>query len=131
MLRNLAAIILATIIGLALAKFIEGVLGGGVAPGEAASAQEYLGLTVGYLIGAFAASLIALLVGRRWAPLGWLSAATIFFAAVITILSFKLPLWVWPLSAAACAAGGWLAGRLLKAERQYRPGKPKESLFDN
>ncbi len=130
MLRNLVAIILATIVGLAIAKLIEGVIGGGVPPGEAASARELAGLAAGYFGGAFVAAAIALLIGRRWAPLGWLGAATILFAAFITLTTFSLPLILWPLSVAACGAGGWLAVRLLRADMQYRQGKQNESLFD-
>ena len=131
MLRNLAAIILATLVGLTVAKLIESLIGGGVPPGEAASARELLGLSVGYFGGAFVAAAIALLIGRRWAPLGWLGASTILFAAIITLATFKLPLILWPASAAACGAGGWLAVKLLKREMQYRTGKPNESLFDS
>ena len=130
MLRNLAAIILATILGLAVAKFVEGLIGGGVAPGEAASAQDLMGLAAGYCVGAFIASSLALLIGRRWAPLGWLGAVTILFAAVLTLLTFKLPLIIWPISAAACGAGGWLAIKLLKGSMQMTQNRKNESLFD-
>ncbi len=126
MLRNLVAVILATVIGLTVAKFIEGLIGGGVAAG----AREFGGLVAGYFAGAFIAAAIALLIGRRWVPLGWLGAATILFASVITLATFSLPLLLWPLSAAACGAGGWLAVTLLKAEMQYRQGKQDETLFD-
>lgn len=130
MLRSLIAIVIATIIGLSIAKFIESLVGGGVAPGEAASARQLGGLAVGYFAGAFVAALIALLIGRRWAPLGWLGAGTILFAAILTLATFKLPLILWPACAAACGAGGWLAVKLLKARMQYRTSKQNESLFD-
>ena len=131
MLRNLVAIIVATIVGLAAAKFLEALVGGGAAPGEAASAGALIGLVAGYLAGAFVAAALALLIGRRWAPLGWLGAATIGFAAVITLVSFNLPWFLWPASAAACAAGGWCAVTLLRAKTQQPQTKPNESLFDN
>ena len=131
MLRNLFAIILAVIAGLAVAKFIEGVIGGGVAPEDTAGAREQVGLVVGWFVGAFAASGIALLIGRRWAPLGWLAAATVLFAASITLMTFSLPLLLWPASAAAAAAGGGLAIRLLKAQHQYPQKNPSETLFDD
>lgn len=130
MLRNLAAIILATIIGLSVAKLIESMIGGGVPPGEAASARELAGLCVGYFGGAFTAAIIALLIGRRWAPLGWLGASTTLFAAIITLATFKLPLVLWPASAAACGAGGWLAIKLLKAQMHHRTNAQNGSLFD-
>lgn len=130
MLRNLAAIILATIVGLALARFVEGLIGGGVVAGEAASAKDLVGLSIGYFVGAFVAAGLALLVGRRWAPLGWLGAATILFAAILTLTTFKLPLILWPASAAACGAGGWLAIKLLKGTMPYPASNKNESLFD-
>ncbi len=130
MLRNLIAIIIATIAGLAVARFVESLIGGGVAPGEAADARELAGLAAGYFVGAFAAAALALLIGRRWAPLGWLGAITIGFAAVITLVSFKLPLLLWPASAAACAAGGWCAIKLLRAQYEHPQAKPKETFFD-
>jgi len=131
MLRNLFAIILATIIGLAVARLVEGVIGGGVAPGETADAKALIGLSIGYFVGAFVAAGLALLIGRRWAPLGWLGAGTVLFAAVITLLTFKLPLFLWPVSAAACGAGGWLAIRLLKGAMQFSASGKTESLFDD
>ncbi len=131
MLRNLAAIIVAAIAGLIVAKFAEALIGGGVAPGEAADGGNLAGLVAGYFIGAFIAASIALLIGRRWAPLGWLAAATILFNAIITMTTFKLTLFLWPVSIAACAAGGWLAIRLLKASTSSPQNNRKESLFDN
>lgn len=129
MLRNLLAIIVATIAGLAIAKFIEGALGGGVDPGAGADPREQVALVAGYLLGAFSAALIAMVAGRRWAALGWLGAATVFFAAAITLITFKLPLLLWPASAAACAFGGWAGVRLLKAPMAY-PHDKRETLFD-
>lgn len=131
MLRNLLAIIIATIAGLASAKLVEGLIGGGAAPGEAIGAGELTGLAVGYFAGAFVAAMLAMIIGRRWAPLGWLGAATIGFAAVITLVSFTLPWFLWPASAAACAAGGWCAIKLLRAQYEHPQATPKESLFDS
>lgn len=131
MLRNLLAIILASIAGLTVAKFVESLTGGGVQPGEAVGLQYQAGLVLGYLFGAFTAAALALLIGKRWAPLGWLGAATVFFAAGITLLTFKLPLLLWPASAVATLAGGWLAVKLLKAQSQYPHASPKEKIFDS
>lgn len=130
MLRNLVAIIPATIAGLAVAKVIESLLSGGVTPSSAVGLGYQLALTLGYLTGAFAAAAIALVIGKRWAPIGWLASATIFFAAVITMVTFSLPLLLWPLSLAACMAGGWLAIRLLKATNAPARRNEAESLFD-
>jgi hypothetical protein len=130
MLRNLLAIIVATIAGLAIAKFVEGAIGGGAAPGETIAGAEQAGLVIGWGVGAFVAAALALAIGRRWAPLGWLGAGTIFFAAAITLMTFSLPLLLWPTSAAATGAGGWLAIKLLKAQYAYPNASPKATLFD-
>ncbi len=130
MLRNLFAVIVATIAGLAIAKFVEGAVGGGAAPGEAVTSAEQAGLVIGWGVGAFTAAALALAIGRRWAPLGWLGAGTIFFAAGITLMTFSLPLWLWPASAAATGAGGWLAVWLLKAKSAFPQPPSKETLFD-
>ncbi|MEM8771098.1 MAG: hypothetical protein AAGD92_05545 [Pseudomonadota bacterium] len=130
MLRNLLAIIVATIIGLSVAKFVEGAFGGGVAPEEVASAIDQLGLVVGWFVGSFIAAVLALLVGKRWAPLGWLAAGTIFFAAIITLVSFPLSFLLWPASAAATAAGGFAAIKLLNAQTSHPGSENKNGLFD-
>ncbi|MEO1252434.1 MAG: hypothetical protein AAFW81_08830 [Pseudomonadota bacterium] len=127
MIRNLIVIIIASIVGLAAAKFTESIVGGNA--GDAAGARYIAGLVVGYFLGAFIAAAIALIGGRRWAPLGWLGAATIFFGAVITMVTYALPFIMWPASAAACALGGWIAIRLLKAEAAP-PATGGEGLFD-
>lgn len=130
MIRSLAAIIVATVSGLAFAKFLEGLIGGGVSEGGLLIRAEQAGLVIGYFGGAVLASGLSLLIGQRWAPLGWLGAATILFAATLTLLGARAPWCLWPLSAIACAAGGWIAVRALKAPMAY-PQKPqREKLFD-
>lgn len=134
MLRSLIATIAATIVGLAAAKFVEGAGTAGLAldaPNreEPASLAYHILLVAGWGIGAFAAAATALLIGRRWAPLGWLAAATIFFAAVMTAMTHALSWLLWPGSAAATALGGLAAVRLLRAPNAP-PAKGRErSLF--
>lgn len=132
MLRSLTAVIVATIVGLTAAKFVEGSGTARLAlnPGDAAPSATYQALLVaGWALGAFAAALTALLIGRRWAPLGWLAAATILFAACMTVMTFALSWVLWPASAAATALGGFLAVRLLRAS-YASPGKSRKgSVF--
>lgn len=118
MLRNLLAIIIATLAGFTLAKFAEGAIGG------------TSGLLTGWFVGAFVAAVIALLIGRSWAPLGMLGAGTIFFSAVIALIGAPAPLWLWPAAALATALGGFLALRLLKAHKKLPQAATKETLFD-
>lgn len=138
MVRSLFAIIAATIIGLAAAKFTEGAsqtiltgqTNGEPAGLDAAITGRQFGLVFAWLVGAFVAALCALMIGRRWAPLGALAAATIFFSAVITIASFSLHWALWPLSAIATAAGGYAAIFLLGAKNDYPARQKKRKIFD-
>ncbi len=137
MLRSLIAVIVATILGLAAAKFVEGagqVLlheSSTVAEGVAVSGVYQAVLAVGWFVGAFVAGVLALLLGRRWAPLGVLAAATVLFAAVITQITFAMSWILWPASLAATAAGGFLAVKLMKASRAYpAPARKKEPFRD-
>ena len=75
------------------------------------------------------AALIALLIGRRWAPVGGLAAGTIFFSAFITMLPGTLVWWLWPLAAVATAIGGWLALRIGGAKAALDTGAKKEDVF--
>ena len=118
MIRNLFAIIAAILIGFSLAKFIEGAVGGSS------------GLLAGWFVGAFVATAIALLLGRRWAPLGILGAGTIFFSALIALIGAPASLLLWPGAVIATALGGWLALKVLGATNDQPQSGQKESLFD-
>ncbi len=144
MIRSLFSIILAVIIGLTAAKFIEGVGAAAYPPAvpvdlndleavRAASGAFPTGyklmLALGWGGGAFISAIIALALGRRWAPLGGLAAATIFFNSVITLLGMGLSWWLWPLSAAACAGGGVAALTILKPKPLSARENRSESDF--
>ncbi|MEM9494586.1 MAG: hypothetical protein AAGA09_01180 [Pseudomonadota bacterium] len=121
MLRSLAAVIIATLIGLWLAKTVEGIaLAMAAAPAGTSSpltlpVAHQAALLGGWFIGAFAAAFAALLIARRWAPIGMLSAATIALAAVIAMMSAPVSWWAWPSAFAVTGAGGFLAIKLLRA----------------
>ena len=138
MLRSLIAVLAATMVGLTISKFVEGA--GQVllkAPpqldGEGVAAPDSYGavLIVAWALGAFAAACIALFIGRRWAPLGGLAAATVFLSAAIALMSYSLHWMLWPLSALATAGGGYAAIRLLRATASYPEKNQKRVLFDN
>lgn len=138
MLRSLVAVIVAVITGLAAAKFVEafgqGMLhegAGGVAEGGSVSGSYQALLAAGWFVGAFVASALALLIGKRWAPLGVLAAGTVLFAAIITQITFTMSWFLWPMSAIATAAGGFLALKALKATRAYPlPSRSKAPFSD-
>ena len=130
MIRSVFAIIAATLIGLTASRFVEGAgqAAGGAAPGGGVYQWS---LALGWTLGAFAAALTALLIGRRWAPLGVLAAATIFFAAAIAQLSYSLSWFLWPASAAGTALGGYAAMRLLNARNVHPSRDGKKEFFDD
>ena len=121
--------IAAVIVGLTAAKFVEAAGLSALPDGAEPTGASYQVLLVaGWGLGAFAAALTALLLGRRWAPLAWLAAACMFFAAAITTATFALGWAVWPASAAVTALGGFAAVRLLRASNAL-PMKQRDGLF--
>ncbi len=129
MLRSLAAIIAAVLAGLTVAKMVEG----GVAAllGASPEAAPYgVSLLAGWFAGAFVAGLLALIIGKRWAPLGGLGAAAIFLAAVITLASYPLSWLLWPGAVAAIGLGGYAAIRVTGAKKDYPETIRKTGLFD-
>lgn len=135
MIRSFIAVIIATIIGLTAAKFVEGA-GQAAAAGpdgaySAASAAYQGALIAGWGVGAFAAGLVAMLIGGRWAPLGGLAAGTIFLAAVIALLSAPFSWYALPGAAGATALGGFCAVKLLGAGLTLPSKNEKLHLFDD
>ncbi len=136
MLRSLFSIIAAVIIGLTAAKFVEGggaaLLADGENPlvsGQPLSASYHLVLAAGWLAGAFIAATTALLLGKRWAPLGWLAGGCIFFSACLTIMTFSLSWVLWPVAAMATVAGAFAAIKLLKATTAHPATMAEKELF--
>jgi len=121
MLRSLIAVVAAVIVGLATAKFVEGAGQAGLGLDAAAPDRTayQLVLLAGWALGAFSAAATATLIGRRWAPLGWLAAASVLLEAGVTLIAFKLSLILWPAAVAAAGAGGYMATRLFRAEIAY------------
>ncbi|MEL7491547.1 MAG: hypothetical protein AAGJ73_12580 [Pseudomonadota bacterium] len=80
--------------------------------------------------GALAASLGALLVGRRWAPTAWIASGTLFAMAGMTMIEIPHPLWMMLAAPLAFIGAPWLMIRLLKAT--YRPpAKAGDGLFES
>lgn len=130
MIRSLIAVIIAVIAGFALAKMVEGGVAAatGAVPGSAA--YDVI-LLAGWLAGAFAAALIALLIGVKWAPLGAVAASSIFLGAVITLFSYPMSWFMWPGALAAAALGGYGAVRLAGARAEHPALRRKAGLFDD
>lgn len=134
MLRSLFAIIVAVIAGLSVARFIEAAtaslraspasLGDGALPFD-----HQLTLVVGWFVGAAVASALALLLGRKWAPLGFLASGTILFSAIITILTFSLNWLIAAPAAIATAFAAYGVHILMKPQMDYPQGKAKRDYF--
>lgn len=134
MLRSLLAIIIAVIAGLSVARFIEAATASfrktASSLVESALPIDYqLTLVVGWFVGAAVASALALLMGRKWAPLGFLAGGTIFFSAIITILTFSLNWLIAAPAAIATASAAYGVHRLLKPQMDYPQGKAKSDYF--
>lgn len=127
MLRSLFAIIFAVIIGLGAAKFIEG--GSKALLSQDAGLWADAFLAVAWTVGAFFAALIALLIGKRWTPLGVLASATIFFSAAVTLATTTLSWLLWPGSLLGTALGGFLALRLTGASKDYTNQSVSQEIF--
>ena len=137
MIRSLIAILAATFIGLTTAKFIEGagqalIAESSTDDGVEAGPMSYgVVLFIAWAFGAFVASSCALLIGRRWAPLGYLAAATIFLSAAIGLMSAALGWVMWPLAILASLGGGFSAAKLYRATMAFPEKTTKETFFDD
>lgn len=145
MVRSLIGVIFAVVIGLTTAKFIEGAGGtlyppsttveqGDIEALKASASAVPLGykffLLLGWAVAAFISALIALLIGQRWAPLGWLAAVTMFFLAVMTLIGSPFGWWLWPCAGLATGSGGWLAVRVTGASNQYAVSNDKSGFLE-
>lgn len=137
MLRSLAAVLFAIFVGLTFAKFIEGGLSAvlEIPPAEAApperpaiSGQLALVLAISWTLAAFASAMLALLLARRWAPLAWLSGATIFFNGLIVMVGAVTPWFLWALTIGGAVLGAYAAIRFLGAQYEMPTGKSKRDF---
>ncbi|RZO67820.1 MAG: hypothetical protein EVA70_03385 [Parvularculaceae bacterium] len=144
MLRSLAAVLVAVLMGLTLAKFLEGALAASfdiaapalssVDPTENAKSRISSGyalvLGTSWLIGAFSSALFALWIGRRWAPLGWLAGVTVSFNGLVVLLGALAPIWLWLLLFVVGPAGAWGAIKLLRAKNTLQQNTDKAGYFE-
>ena len=88
MVRSLIAVIIAVIFGLAVANGFErvGLAWDGLSP---IGFDSFL--LAGWGTAAFVAAIIALLIGRKWAPLGWLAAAAMVLFGLASSAVMALP----------------------------------------
>lgn len=125
MFRSLIAIVVAVLAGLVFAQGVERLTHGLGLPQSAALLASWGGAS-------FVAAGAALFIGRRWAPLGWLAAASMFLLAVVTVAGGAASWLLIPVALALTALGGFAAVKATRAT--YAPPivvkKPKPGLFE-
>lgn len=143
MIRSLIAVLIAVIVGMTTAKFVEGmgaaafpldqVAAGDLDGLKAAAANAPTGykacLVAGWALAAFVSALIALAIGKRWAPLGWLSAGVMFLLSFISLIGLPFGFWLLPTSLVVTMGAGWLANKLLKATSTIPVSRSNDELF--
>ena len=126
MIRSLLAIIVATVTGFASAKFVEGA---GLSLGGAG--VHNIALLLGWGIGAFVAAVTALIIGQRWAPLGWLAAATVLLASVLALSAGQTAIYMWPVAFGLITAGAFGAQKITGARATLTIQNKASGLFDD
>lgn len=134
MLKNIGGVAVGVLAGAIVIYIFEG-LGHMIFPGPegpdlkdpAALAthmdQIPLGVEIAVVIGWFAGTLAggaaALVIARRWAPVAWIVAGTLFAMAAIAMIQIPHPIWIMIGAVIATALGGWGAVKLTGAS--YTP----------
>ncbi len=129
MMRSLIAVILAVIAGLAVTRAVEGGIGALTDLTPTSPLYGYI-LLASWFFGAFAASFIALLLARRWAPVGIVAAGSIFLSAMLALVTASLSWLLWPGAIIITAAGAYAAIKLLKADYSLPAQSRKGGLFN-
>lgn len=130
MIRSLIAVVAAVVLGVAAAWLVEGaaVL---FVPGAAPNGVEWplayqLALLASWGLAAFVAATASLFIGRRWAPLGWLAAASMLLLAGVSALSGPAASLLLPGALIVTGAAGYAAIKLTKAKNEapFAPRRP-------
>ena len=122
MLRSLIAVLVSVLVGLTAAKFLEGGLAaltgveGILSREEELPAAYQVILVFAWFVGALIAAAIAVLMGRKWAPLGWVASVTILFNAIMTITAASVSWWMWLTAPVVTLIAGAIAIRVLNAQ---------------
>lgn len=137
MLRSLASVLFSVFVGLTFAKFIEGGLSAVFSipsatafPPERPMISQSLAMVLAFSwsLAAFASAMLALLLARRWAPLAWLSAATIFFNSLIVMVGAIAPWFLWLFAIGGSVLGAYAAIYCLSAQYEMPSDKPKRDF---
>lgn len=133
MLRSLIAAIIAVLLGVSGAQLVERIglqlFSGANASAGTMSAVHQLVLIASWGAGAFIAASLALLIGRRWAPLGWLCAASILLLAIMSAVSAPQALTLIAGATLATLGAGFGAVKLLRASYAFPVKAEKPGLF--
>lgn len=88
----------------------------------ATPAGAKLAVVAGWLLGAFGGGVAAALIGRKWAPLPLLVAATILLLCIVNFFAFPHPLWMIALAVLAAPLGGF--GAVAATGARFGPPPP-------
>jgi hypothetical protein len=80
---------------------------------------------VGWFLGIFAGGAAALYIGKRWAPVAWVVAGTLFAMAAITMLQIPHPWWMVAGAIVATLAGGFSSVKLMRGSYARPASAPK------
>ena len=132
MLRTLAGVLAGTLVGLSVARFIEGagaaLMGFSLEPGASFPLGFLLLLVFSWGAGAFCGCATALLIARRWAPVGGIAGASTMLLAVIVMASNGLAWWLWPLSTIVISGASMGAIHMLGAVQSRTPPQEESKV---
>ncbi|NWG93432.1 MAG: hypothetical protein HXY21_13155 [Parvularculaceae bacterium] len=139
MVRSIIGVLVGVIIGAFIVLAVEAVSHQAFPPPAAFDAKDAgavaalplgakLSVLFAWFSGAFGGAVAALAIARRWAPAGWVVAATILLFAATNFAAFPHPLWMIIASIPATLAGGQLAILLTRANYGRPPAPPKPGL---
>jgi len=87
-----------------------------------------LSVVVAWFAGAFGGGAVAALIAKRWAPVAWVVAATIFLLSASSLMAIPHPWWMSVAAALAAGLGGYLAVRVTGARYGAPAAGPRDPI---
>jgi hypothetical protein len=136
MLRSVIAVVVGVLAGVVIVILVEAVghllfpPPQGVNIKDPAALGAKLSVLLAWVLGVFGGSIIASVIGRRWAPVPGLVALTLLAFSIETMLSIPHPLWMWIGVVVGAFAGAFGAIALTRASwsRPHAPSPPTPKM---
>lgn len=145
MLKNIGAVAVGVLAGALVIFLVEGIGHTIFPPPEGVNLKDPAALAtimdkipvgakvavvVGWFLGILAGGAAALYIGRRWAPVAWVVAVTLFAMAAISLLTIPHPWWMVAGAIIATLAGAVGSIKLMRGTyaRPARPANPTPGL---